>query len=685
MSDHSYFPFIGLEVSHKDGTLGVIESLDRRKPYFFFVKFYDDVVSPQHASRLMNRQSESLLTLLPDEEPDADMWRLIVDCGEPIAFDRSNSLDWGNYLSSYLSARRSVTRLQRPTQLKDGAFYSGALAGELPDGNGVLRARDGSVYEGEFLLGKFEGNGTLTYRDKRVYQGMFHRGKAHGHGQLLWPNGDVYVGEWINGKQSGLGKLTFYNGSTYSGDWRGGVRSGTGSLLLADGAKYFGGLESDQYSGHGRFTWSNGAEYTGDWVLGKRHGFGSFRFADGRSYSGGWKDDQIEGHGVQSWPDGTVYSGHWHQGLKSGTGTLIESSGAQYFGNWQEDCYSGHGVMTWPNGQKYEGDWKNGKKSGQGVYSWADGQRYEGTWQNDKQSGSGVMSWPSGQKYEGDWKNGKRSGEGVFSWPSGQKYEGEWRDGVYSGKGKLTLENGNIFQGEFRNNQKHGEGVLTDKLGAVVKKGHWFEGNFVEQIRHSYSPLKSYRTVDLIQGSREWLEWRMRGIGASDAPVIMNENPWKSKAYLLKEKLGETRVWAGNAATRLGQEFEPIIRAHIERLLDMPLKPVCVQSTESDMGWMKASLDGISADGSRVFEIKFGAKVYEHVQKTNTIPGYHYGQLQHILAITGLPFIDYFCGFIDCPTIHIVVQRDEPYIEKMLDAEWDFVLSMEDAGHDWMK
>jgi putative phage-type endonuclease len=454
MSDHSYFPFIGLEISHKDGALGVIQSLDRRKPYFFFVKFYDDVVSPQHASRLISRESESLLRRLPDEEPDADTWRLIVDCGETIAFERSKPLDWSDYLSRYLIARHSVTQVHRKIQLKDGAFYFGAVVGGIPDGNGVLRELDGSVYEGKFLFGKFEGNGTLTYQDKRIYQGMFHRGKARGHGKLLWPNGDCYVGEW--------------------------------------------------------------------------------------------------------------------------------------------------------------------------------------------------------------------------------------RDGVYSGQGKLTHENGNIFQGEFRNNQKHGEGVLTDKLGAVVKKGHWFEGNFVEQIRPSYSPLKSYRTVDFIQGSREWLDWRMRGIGASDAPVIMNENPWKSKAYLLKEKLGETHVWAGNAATRRGQEFEPIIRAHIERLLDMPLKPLCVQSTESDMGWMRASLDGISGDGSRVFEIKFGEKVYGHVQKTNTIPGYHYGQLQHILAITDLPFIDYFCGFIDCPTIHIVVQRDEPYIEKMLNAEWEFVGSMEDAGHAWM-
>jgi hypothetical protein len=45
-----------------------------------------------------------------------------------------------------------------------------------------------------------------------------------------------------------------------------------------------------------------------------------------------------------------------------------------------------------------------------------------------------------------------------------------------------------------------------------------------------------YVQVHLKQGSQEWLEWRHDGIGASDAAVIMGENPWKDAEALLIQK-----------------------------------------------------------------------------------------------------------------------------------------------------
>ena len=53
----------------------------------------------------------------------------------------------------------------------------------------------------------------------------------------------------------------------------------------------------------------------------------------------------------------------------------------------------------------------------------------------------------------------------------------------------------------------------------------------------------SYIKVSIQQGTKEWLEWRSQGIGASDAPAIMGENPWKRPETLLQEKcFGEEKV-----------------------------------------------------------------------------------------------------------------------------------------------
>lgn len=47
-----------------------------------------------------------------------------------------------------------------------------------------------------------------------------------------------------------------------------------------------------------------------------------------------------------------------------------------------------------------------------------------------------------------------------------------------------------------------------------------------------------YLVESLTQGSSEWLAWRKKVIGASDAPTIMGENHRESADHLMREKLG---------------------------------------------------------------------------------------------------------------------------------------------------
>jgi hypothetical protein len=68
-----------------------------------------------------------------------------------------------------------------------------------------------------------------------------------------------------------------------------------------------------------------------------------------------------------------------------------------------------------------------------------------------------------------------------------------------------------------------------------------------------------YKIVDLEQGSRKWLDWRYEGIGASDAPAIMGENPWKSRQRLLLEKRSR-RDAAKNSRMNKGTTLEPEAR-----------------------------------------------------------------------------------------------------------------------------
>jgi len=186
----------------------------------------------------------------------------------------------------------------------------------------------------------------------------------------------------------------------------------------------------------------------------------------------------------------------------------------------------------------------------------------------------------------------------------------------------------------------------------------------------SISRVADYSVVCLQQGTREWLEWRHNGIGASDASAIMGENRFKSVREVLLEKQGVARESAQNAAMARGTMLEPEARRnYIERTRNN-VQPACLQSAKHP--WLRASVDGLSEDGRAVVEIKCGESVYRHSVQYRSVPDYYYGQLQHVLAITNLPVIDFWCYLPGRAGVLIQVPRDEHYIARLLVAEEEF-------------
>jgi putative phage-type endonuclease len=187
------------------------------------------------------------------------------------------------------------------------------------------------------------------------------------------------------------------------------------------------------------------------------------------------------------------------------------------------------------------------------------------------------------------------------------------------------------------------------------------------------NPL-SYTIADLQQGTPEWRVWRSQGIGASDAPTIMGENPWKSPAQLLNEKC-EKRSEAPNAAMARGTELEPEARKSYERRSGIGVVPACLQSSKHE--WLRASVDGLALNGKTVIEIKCGESVYRKSSMARKVPDYYVGQLQHILAVTDLPSIDFWCYLPGRPEVLLRVARDDGYIQRLIHVEalfWQEIL-----------
>lgn len=169
------------------------------------------------------------------------------------------------------------------------------------------------------------------------------------------------------------------------------------------------------------------------------------------------------------------------------------------------------------------------------------------------------------------------------------------------------------------------------------------------------------------QGTLEWLRHRHKGIGASDAPVIMNKSPYKKPFELWEEKIApEPKFSEPNFIQAKGHSLEPIARAKAEIELGISFKPKLIQSDRYE--FLKCSLDGISDDLRDVLEIKYVGKNFN-----DECPDKYFPQIQYQYALTKCERV-HLVQINDDKEIKIfIVPRDLEYIkERLMPTVFDF-------------
>ena len=172
-----------------------------------------------------------------------------------------------------------------------------------------------------------------------------------------------------------------------------------------------------------------------------------------------------------------------------------------------------------------------------------------------------------------------------------------------------------------------------------------------------------------VQGSPEWLENRRKYIGASDAPVIMGVSPWSTPYKLFEDKMGISSNEGSDFIKNKGHRLEIISRELFEKEFNIKVTPQVVYS--KDKSFMMCSLDGLSDDKKLAVEIKYAGKDKHEMARNGKIPECYYPQLQHQLACTGLNSI-WYCSYNGDEIINVLVDRDEKYIEDMIEKEEKF-------------
>lgn len=181
----------------------------------------------------------------------------------------------------------------------------------------------------------------------------------------------------------------------------------------------------------------------------------------------------------------------------------------------------------------------------------------------------------------------------------------------------------------------------------------------------------------------EWLEWRHKGIGSSDAPAIMQVSGFgMTPLKLYEEKVvpfkgeDDSNQWIKDR----GNEVEIQIRTLLNWKYNINLQPSL--KVMEDYPFIKASTDG--EDQGIICEIKLlGKEDFER----GIVPIKYWPQVQHLLMVTGAKKCIFAAHKYDSeaktrqmPTLEslliIEVEPDHTYIGQLLSEEikfWDHV------------
>lgn len=160
----------------------------------------------------------------------------------------------------------------------------------------------------------------------------------------------------------------------------------------------------------------------------------------------------------------------------------------------------------------------------------------------------------------------------------------------------------------------------------------------------------------MIQGSPEWLEWRRKGIGASDIPIILGLSPYVTRYELYMDKLGHPKK-QNTFVANLGAQLEPKARAIYE--LQYGLTMLQAEFTHPKYEWCRASLDGWNPSDRHVqiLELKYVGKDKQDDARKGIVPEIYIPQVQWQLFVTSSTRAHYG-SYYDNELIVIEVEAD---------------------------
>lgn len=174
----------------------------------------------------------------------------------------------------------------------------------------------------------------------------------------------------------------------------------------------------------------------------------------------------------------------------------------------------------------------------------------------------------------------------------------------------------------------------------------------------------------------EWLKWRNKGLGASDAPIVLGLTPWSSPTELCHQKRGEAKPLTATDRMEWGLLCEPALTTMAEQRYGWRLAE-CEHMTHPDHKWARCTPDRfrVTDDGPEIVELKVcwrdthwgaGCTAIPHTEPGGNVPVYYYIQVQWQLFVCQLQ-VGWLVGMVAGTLRRYRVERDDDLIAAMFE------------------
>lgn len=180
----------------------------------------------------------------------------------------------------------------------------------------------------------------------------------------------------------------------------------------------------------------------------------------------------------------------------------------------------------------------------------------------------------------------------------------------------------------------------------------------------------------------EWLDWRRKGIGSSDAPIVAGLSPWKSPLALYLDKIGEVpEPEVESEWLECGTLLEDDVAELFERRTGMKPKARYAILQSAEHPFMLANLDRTlpprNGDGPGILECKTAGITKRGDWEEDRAPLAAIVQVQHQLAVTGYSWAYLAVLLGGNRFLYTLVERDQELIDNLIEQEaafWQRVL-----------